>query len=65
MSEKTKQEINEIIGDYKFGFKTETESYFDTGKGINEDVIRQISEIKGEPKWIITINSVVYIKSEI
>jgi Fe-S cluster assembly protein SufB len=53
MSEKTKQEINEIIGDYKFGFKTETQSYFDTGKGLNETVIRQISEIKGEPEWML------------
>ena len=53
MSEKTKQEINEIIGDYKFGFKTETETYFDTGKGLNEDVIRKISEMKGEPEWML------------
>jgi len=53
MSEKTKQEITEIIGDYKYGFKTETTSVLNTGKGLNEDVIREISKVKGEPKWML------------
>jgi Fe-S cluster assembly protein SufB len=52
MSEKTKQEIRDIIGDYKYGFRTETKSFLDTGKGLNEDVVRQISKIKNEPQWM-------------
>ena len=52
MSEKTKNEIKDIIGDYKFGFKTDSKSVMDTGKGINEEVVREISEIKGEPEWM-------------
>ena len=52
MSDKTKNEIKDIIGDYKYGFKTETKSILDTGKGINEEVVREISRIKGEPKWM-------------
>ena len=52
MSEKTKQEINNIIGDYKYGFKTETTSVLDTGKGLNEEVVKEISKIKGEPEWM-------------
>ena len=52
MSEKTKQEIKDIIGDYKYGFKTETESVLDTGKGINEAVVREISSVKGEEDWM-------------
>jgi Fe-S cluster assembly protein SufB len=52
MSEKTKQEIREIIGDYKYGFKTETKSVLDTGKGLSEEVVREISRIKGEPEWM-------------
>ena len=47
MSEKTKKEITDIIGDYKFGFKTETTSVLNTGKGLNEAIIREISEVKG------------------
>ena len=52
MNESTKNEIKSIIGDYKFGFKTEIESVLDTGKGINEAVVREISAIKGEPTWM-------------
>ena len=50
----TKREIEEIVGgEYKYGFNTKTESVFDTGKGINEDVIRAISNIKNEPEWML------------
>ncbi len=53
MSDKTKQEIKDIIGDYKFGFKTETTSVMNTGKGINPDIVREISKAKGEPDWML------------
>ncbi len=51
-SDKTKQEINDIIGDYKYGFKTETKSVLNTGKGLTEAKVREISKIKGEPEWM-------------
>ncbi len=60
MSEKTKKEIKEIIGDYKYGFKTETTSVLDTGKGISEEIVREISRIKGEPKWMTDIRVKAY-----
>ena len=53
MSEKTKQEINNIIGDYKYGFKTETKSVMDTGKGLSLDIVKEISKVKGEPEWML------------
>jgi Fe-S cluster assembly protein SufB len=52
MSEKTKQEIKDIIGDYKYGFKTETNSVYDSGKGLTEEKVIEISKIKGEPEWM-------------
>ncbi|MCD6482362.1 MAG: Fe-S cluster assembly protein SufB [Candidatus Izimaplasma sp.] len=52
MSEQTKNEIKSIIGDYKFGFKTDIKNVFDTGKGLNENIVREISKIKGEPSWM-------------
>jgi len=52
-SNETKREIEKIIGDYKYGFKTETESLRDTGKGLTEAIVREISEIKGEPTWML------------
>ena len=44
---------DDIKGDYKYGFKTEVENVFDTGKGLNEDVIRTISKYKNEPDWML------------
>ncbi len=52
MSEQTKNEIKEIIGDYKFGFKTKTKSVRDTGKGLNEEIVKEISKIKNEASWM-------------
>ncbi|HEY3383670.1 MAG TPA: Fe-S cluster assembly protein SufB [Vicinamibacterales bacterium] len=38
--------------DYKYGFVTDVEA--DTmPRGLNEDVIRQISSLKGEPRWLL------------
>lgn len=42
-----------LVGDYKYGFKTETKSVVDSGKGLNEDVIRFISKCKNEPDWML------------
>ena len=39
--------------EYQYGFKDDVETVFTTGKGINEDVIRQISSIKKEPEWML------------
>ena len=39
--------------DYKYGFVTDIEA--DTvPRGLNEDVIRQISALKGEPEWLLS-----------
>lgn len=62
MSDETKKEIERIIGDYKYGFKTETKSVRDTGKGLNEKIIREISEIKQEPEWMLDFRLKAYKK---
>ena len=38
--------------DYKYGFHDDVESILDTGKGLNEEVVRQISRFKNEPEWM-------------
>ncbi|WIF88250.1 Fe-S cluster assembly protein SufB [Acholeplasma laidlawii] len=48
----TKTKIDNIVGDYQFGFITDSKPIMDTGKGINEKIVRQISEIKKEPQWM-------------
>jgi Fe-S cluster assembly protein SufB len=42
-----------LDSDYKYGFKTDAKILFTTGKGINEDVVRQISAHKHEPEWML------------
>ncbi|WP_264229632.1 Fe-S cluster assembly protein SufB [Acholeplasma laidlawii] len=48
----TKTKIDNIVGDYQFGFITDSKPIMDTGKGINEKIVRQISKIKKEPQWM-------------
>ena len=47
------KKYDDIVGEYKYGFKTEVENVFDTGKGLNEEVIRTISKMKNEPEWML------------
>ena len=39
-------------GDYKYGFYTDVETET-LPKGLNEDIVRRISQIKGEPAWML------------
>ncbi len=55
-----RKDINQIVGDYKYGFKTEVENVYDTGHGINEDVVRKISQMKNEPDWMLDIRLKAY-----
>ena len=43
------REIGEIN---KYNFRTETLGVFKAKKGLNEEVVNQISDIKGEPDWM-------------
>ena len=39
------------MGSYKYGWDTEIEMEY-APKGINEDIVRLISEKNGEPEWM-------------
>ncbi|MFC3932813.1 Fe-S cluster assembly protein SufB [Streptococcus dentapri] len=39
--------------DYTFGFHDDVAALFSTGKGLTEEVVREISEIKNEPQWML------------
>jgi Fe-S cluster assembly protein SufB len=41
------------VGDYQYGFHDPTDQYvFKSRKGIDEQIVRQISEMKSEPAWM-------------
>ncbi len=41
------------LGDYQYGFSDPDVSVFRTRKGLDEEVVRQISAMKGEPQWML------------
>ncbi len=43
----------EGIDDYRYGFSDPDVSVFKTRKGLDEEVVRQISAMKGEPEWML------------
>ena len=46
--------------EYKYGFKDKDVTIFNTGKGLNEEVIRTISKTKNEPEWMLDIRLKAY-----
>jgi Fe-S cluster assembly protein SufB len=41
------------VGDYQFGFHDPTDKYaFTSRRGLDRDIVAQISEMKGEPGWM-------------
>ena len=49
---KNNQDLNAIVGDYKYGFKTDAEAVLTSGKGLSEAVVAFISDAKKEPLWM-------------
>src|SRR5262245_4806679 len=48
------------IGEYKWGFRDEERPVFKTRRGLDEDVIREISAHKGEPEWMLDFRLKAY-----
>jgi Fe-S cluster assembly protein SufB len=45
--------ILEDIGEYKFGFSDPENYVFKSQRGLNREVVEQISRMKGEPDWML------------
>ncbi len=54
--------ILESQDDYKYDFKDEDVTIYNTGKGLTEDVVRAISKAKDEPDWMLDIRLKAYHK---
>jgi len=46
---------NLLDTEYKYGFSDPEKFEFKTEKGLNEDIIRQISKFKKEPEWMLDL----------
>ncbi|MXW35409.1 MAG: Fe-S cluster assembly protein SufB [Chloroflexi bacterium] len=42
----------DAVGEYQWGFHDDEAPLFRADKGLDEEVVRQISEFKGEPEWM-------------
>jgi len=38
----------------KYGFRDEEKYTFKSGKGLNEQVVRELSGMKNEPQWMLS-----------
>ena len=47
---------------YQYDFKDQDVTIFNTGKGLSEDIIRQISRVKQEPEWMLELRLKAYHK---
>ena len=54
--------VAEVNADYaqKYGFADAEDYVFKSGKGLNEDLIRHMSTMKGEPAWMLDIRLKAY-----
>ncbi len=48
-----KKKFDQIVGEYKYGFKTESEPVIKAQKGLDEEVVKKISWWKKEPQWML------------
>lgn len=53
MAEDIKTDFLNGLGDYRYGFHDKDVSVFKTRKGLDEEVVQQISALKGEPAWML------------
>jgi Fe-S cluster assembly protein SufB len=45
--------VLEGIGEYKYGFRDPETYVFKSRKGLDREVVEQISDMKGEPQWML------------
>jgi Fe-S cluster assembly protein SufB len=46
-------QLLESVGEYKYGFSDPETFVFRSRKGLDHEVVRQISAMKGEPEWML------------
>ncbi|MEZ5941295.1 MAG: Fe-S cluster assembly protein SufB [Planctomycetaceae bacterium] len=53
IEESTRERAHVEIGDYQYGFHDPTDKYaFTSRRGLDAEIVAQISEMKGEPGWM-------------
>ncbi|MGD8814340.1 MAG: Fe-S cluster assembly protein SufB [Anaerolineales bacterium] len=53
MAKSKDREALDGLGQYRYGFSTPDVSVFKTRRGLDREVVEQISRMKGEPEWML------------
>lgn len=53
MGNEAQSEFLDQLGEYRYGFHDPENYVFRTRKGLDREVVEQISAMKGEPKWML------------
>jgi Fe-S cluster assembly protein SufB len=53
MGTQARAELLENFGEYQYGFRDPENYVFKSPKGLDRETIHQISEMKGEPQWML------------
>lgn len=48
--------------EYQYGFSDERENVYQTNRGLSEEIVREISKQKNEPKWMLDLRLKAYHK---
>ena len=57
-------QILDGIGDYRWGFKDPETYVFKSRKGLDKEIVEQISAMKGEPQWMLDFRLKAFVHFE-
>ncbi len=52
--------VRDLVGEYRYGFSDPDQAVLRFDRGLNEEVVRSLSRLKGEPEWMTSFRLRAY-----